>query len=109
MLVVEVAAVVCTVLTVLDPSPFGVVVTVWLWLTVLFSTFAEAVAEGRGKAQAATLRDTQQTTMARKVVGTADELRYTSNLSQLGERRGRLIQPARGRCRRRRGGHAHPR
>ena len=58
MLVVEVAAAVCTVLTVLDPSAFGVTVTVWLWLTVLFSTFAEAVAEGRGKAQAATLRDT---------------------------------------------------
>ena len=36
---------------------FKVQLTVWLWLTVLFGTFAEALAEGRGKAQAASLRD----------------------------------------------------
>ncbi len=83
MLVVEIASVACTILTLLDPSAFGVLVTVWLWLTVLFATFAEAVAEGRGKAQAATLRATQQTTMARKVVGTADQLKFTSNLGTL--------------------------
>lgn len=37
----------------------------WLWITVLFSNFAEAVAEGRGKAQAATLRKSQKETVAR--------------------------------------------
>ncbi|MEN9873379.1 MAG: potassium-transporting ATPase ATP-binding subunit [Pseudomonadota bacterium] len=42
-------------------------ITLWLWLTVLFANFAEAVAEGRGKAQAASLRKTRTETMARKL------------------------------------------
>ena len=62
LLVVEIGAVVTTVATVLDPSLFSVSITLWLWLTVLFGTLAEAVAEGRGKAQAASLRNLQQTT-----------------------------------------------
>jgi K+-transporting ATPase ATPase B chain len=41
------------------------VIAVWLWLTVLFANFAEAIAEGRGKAQAASLRATRTTTVAR--------------------------------------------
>ncbi len=41
------------------------VIAFWLWLTVLFANFAEAIAEGRGKAQAATLRATRTTTVAR--------------------------------------------
>jgi K+-transporting ATPase ATPase B chain len=40
---------------------------IWLWFTVLFANFAEAMAEGRGKAQAATLRRMRTTTMARRV------------------------------------------
>ena len=43
-------------------------VIVWLWFTVLFANFAEAVAEGRGKAQAASLRKTQTTTIAKVLV-----------------------------------------
>ena len=42
-------------------------VALWLWFTVLFANFAEAMAEGRGKAQAAALRSTRTTTMAKKV------------------------------------------
>ena len=42
---------------------------VWLWLTVLFANLAEAVAEGRGKAQAETLRRTKRETVARRLVG----------------------------------------
>ena len=42
-------------------------VTLWLWFTVLFANFAEAVAEGRGKAQAAALRGTRPTSMAKKL------------------------------------------
>lgn len=42
--------------------------TLWLWLTVLFANFAEALAEGRGKAQAATLRRTRKETVAKKLV-----------------------------------------
>src|SRR5579859_8127818 len=41
------------------------VIAIWLWLTVLFANFAEAIAEGRGKAQAAALRATRTTTLAR--------------------------------------------
>src|SRR3984893_549232 len=43
-------------------------IALWLWFTVLFANFAEAVAEGRGKAQAATLRRTRSDTIARKIV-----------------------------------------
>ena len=52
------------------------VITVWLWLTVLFANFAEAIAEGRGKAQANALRATRTTTVARRrlVDGTYDEV-----------------------------------
>ncbi len=49
--------------------PFGFTwgIAVWLWLTVLFANLAESVAEGRGKAQAASLRKTRTSTMARRV------------------------------------------
>ena len=43
--------------------------SVWLWLTVVFANLAEAVAEGRGKAQAETLRRTKRETMARRLIG----------------------------------------
>ncbi|MDT9592356.1 potassium-transporting ATPase subunit KdpB [Nocardioides zeae] len=69
MLVVELGAAATTVLTALDPSVLGVAVTVWLWLTVLFGALAESVAEGRGKAQAASLRALQTETTARRVRG----------------------------------------
>src|SRR3954468_13391599 len=42
-------------------------ITLWLWFTVLFANFAEAVAEGRGKAQAATLRRTQSQAIAKQL------------------------------------------
>jgi len=42
-------------------------VTIWLWFTVLFANFAEALAEGRSKAQAAALRGLKQTVMAKKL------------------------------------------
>ncbi|HEX8386767.1 MAG TPA: hypothetical protein VF576_11315, partial [Rubricoccaceae bacterium] len=45
---------------------FVVAVALWLWFTVLFANFAEAMAEGRGKAQAEALRATRKTTMAMK-------------------------------------------
>jgi len=49
------------------PVGFIVAVAVWLWLTVLFANFAEAVAEGRGKAQAATLRSMRKHVRAKKL------------------------------------------
>ncbi|AZH77335.1 K(+)-transporting ATPase subunit B [Microbacterium sp. Y-01] len=57
------------------PAPFTWGIAIWLWLTVLFANVAESVAEGRGKAQAASLRKTRTSTMARRVVdydGTTD-------------------------------------
>ncbi len=70
--VVEIGAVASTVLTVLDPGVFAVSVTIWLWFTVVFATLAEAVAESRGKAQAASLRATQAQTTARRVLAPQD-------------------------------------
>jgi K+-transporting ATPase ATPase B chain len=49
------------------PAGFILAVALWLWITVLFANFAEAMAEGRGKAQAAALRQTRHTTMAKKL------------------------------------------
>jgi hypothetical protein len=69
MLIVEVGAVFTTVLAVTDPSVFAGLITGWLWATVVFANLAEAVAEGRGKAQADTLRKTRQGTIARRVTG----------------------------------------
>ncbi|HEY6795607.1 MAG TPA: potassium-transporting ATPase subunit KdpB [Kineosporiaceae bacterium] len=69
MLVVEVGSVLTTVFAPAAPSVFGWAVTAWLWLTVVFANLAEAVAEGRGKAQAATLRATRTRTTARRLVG----------------------------------------
>ena len=65
--VVWVGSLLTTVLAVADPSVFTISVTLWLWATVLFANLAEAVAEGRGKAQAATLRATRTETMARRL------------------------------------------
>ncbi|MDN3494989.1 potassium-transporting ATPase subunit KdpB [Planococcus sp. APC 4015] len=50
------------------PIGFTWGIAIWLWLTVLFANVAESVAEGRGKAQAATLRKTRTSTMARRFV-----------------------------------------
>ncbi|WP_256788600.1 potassium-transporting ATPase subunit KdpB [Frankia sp. AvcI1] len=69
MLIVEVGAAFTTVLAIADPSVFGWLITVWLWLTVVFANLAEAVAEGRGKAQAAALRRTRTDTIARRLTG----------------------------------------
>ncbi|MFL0288827.1 potassium-transporting ATPase subunit KdpB [Mycobacterium sp. SMC-21] len=68
MFIVEVGAVWSTVLAVLNSSWFAWLFVFWLWLTVVFANLAEAVAEGRGKAQAASLRKTKSDTMARKLV-----------------------------------------
>ena len=67
MFVVWVGSVVVTVAAVIDPSAFSILIAIWLWLTVLFANLAEAVAEGRGKAQAASLRATKRDTVARRL------------------------------------------
>lgn len=74
MFVVEVGAALTTVLVIKDALAghhgvfFGVQISVWLWFTVLFANFAEAMAEARGKAQADNLRKTKTDTIARKLL-----------------------------------------
>ncbi|MBF4764426.1 potassium-transporting ATPase subunit KdpB [Nocardioides islandensis] len=70
MFVVEIGAVLSTVTVLTGPSAFAWIVVIWLWLTVLFANLAEAVAEGRGKAQAATLRRAKTETVAHLLDGT---------------------------------------
>jgi K+-transporting ATPase ATPase B chain len=69
MFVVEAGAVLTTYTAIVKPSIFNWTIVVWLWLTVLFANLAEAVAEGRGKAQAETLRRTKRETVARRLIG----------------------------------------
>jgi K+-transporting ATPase ATPase B chain len=79
MFVVEIGSVVTTYFTIrglITGAPdalFTLQVTLWLWFTVLFANFAEAMAEGRGKAQADALRKTRTQTSARKLVGNREE------------------------------------
>jgi potassium-transporting ATPase ATP-binding subunit len=68
MLIVEIGAVWSTVLAVAEPSWFSWLIVAWLWLTVVFANLAEAVAEGRGKAQADSLRRAKTDTMARRLI-----------------------------------------
>ncbi|WP_345623158.1 potassium-transporting ATPase subunit KdpB [Streptomyces ziwulingensis] len=71
MFVVWIGSVLTTVFSFTDPGDwFGWTISGWLWLTVLFANLAEAVAEGRGKAQADTLRKAKSDTVARRVDGT---------------------------------------
>ena len=78
MFVVEVVAALTTVLLIRDAFTggehlgFTFQIVVWLWFTVLFANFAEAVAEGRGKAQAATLRRARTETMAKRLLQGTD-------------------------------------
>ena len=74
MFVVEVGSLLTTVLWIQalfgkGEAPAGFIggVALWLWFTVLFANFSEALAEGRGKAQAEALRKTRQTTQAKKL------------------------------------------
>ncbi|MGO9078131.1 MAG: potassium-transporting ATPase subunit KdpB [Streptosporangiaceae bacterium] len=69
MFVVEVGAALTTGTAIVKPTVFNWTIVVWLWLTVVFANLAEAVAEGRGKAQADTLRRTKRETVARRLVG----------------------------------------
>ncbi|MGH3489484.1 MAG: HAD-IC family P-type ATPase, partial [Actinopolymorphaceae bacterium] len=88
MFVVEVGATLTTVLTILDPTLLGWLIVAWLWLTVLFANLAEAVAEGRGKAQADTLRRAKTETLARKLGAAGDgaEERVPATSLHVGDR-----------------------
>ncbi len=89
MFVVEVGSVLTTLLWLRDlitatpgaaPTWFTLSVSLWLWFTVIFANFAEAVAEGRGKAQAATLRKMRKETTARRLLNGHEEAVPASQL-----------------------------
>ncbi|MFG2335409.1 potassium-transporting ATPase subunit KdpB [Streptomyces yangpuensis] len=74
MFVVLIGSVITTVLACLDPTNwFGWAITIWLWLTTIFANLAEAVAEGRGKAQADTLRKAKTDSVARRLTAGGGE------------------------------------
>ncbi len=91
MFVVEVGAFLTTLQLVRDTMRhtghfgFGVQITLWLWFTVLFANFAEAMAEGRGKAQADTLRKARTETTARRLQRNGKEETVASSALRTGD------------------------
>ena len=86
MFVVEVGSVLSSAFLVADWSLFGALLVGWLWLTVLFANLAEAVAEGRGKAQAESLRRARKETTARRLSGDGTEETVPATLLRPGDR-----------------------
>ncbi|RYC04149.1 potassium-transporting ATPase subunit KdpB [Nocardioides zhouii] len=86
MFLVLLGSVATTVAAVADPSAFTISITVWLWLTVLFGNLAEAVAEGRGKAQAASLRAARTDTLARLLADDGSESEVPATRLVVGDR-----------------------
>nr|WP_300054210.1 potassium-transporting ATPase subunit KdpB [uncultured Nocardioides sp.] len=85
MFLVLLGSVATTVIAVGDPSTFTISITAWLWLTVLFGNLAEAVAEGRGKAQAASLRATRTDTVARLLAADGSESEVPATQLKVGD------------------------
>lgn len=85
MFIVEIGAVLATWCAVLDSSWFAWLIVGWLWLTVIFANLAEAVAEGRGKAQADSLRKAKTDTMARRLTDSGREEQVAAPLLQQGD------------------------
>ena len=93
MFVVEIGSVLTTLILLRDliaprrsqPLWFTLSVSFWLWFTVVFANFAEAVAEGRGKAQAATLRKMRQETTARRLRDGSREERVPASALRKGD------------------------
>ena len=86
MFVVWVGSVLTTVISIISPSVFAISVAAWLWLTIVFANLAEAIAEGRGKAQADTLRKTRTETMARRLLASGAEEQVSGATLTLGDR-----------------------
>ncbi|PXY24221.1 potassium-transporting ATPase subunit KdpB [Prauserella flavalba] len=86
MFVVWAGSVLVTVFAVAEPSVFTILIAAWLWFTVLFANLAEAVAEGRGKAQAESLRRTKKETVARRLLDDGGEEEVPGARLRVGDR-----------------------
>jgi len=90
MFITEIVAVMATIFIFYDrhaPSyGFDIAIAVWLWFTVIFANFAEAVAEGRGKAQADALRRSRSDVLARRVNALGVEERVSASDLRRGDR-----------------------
>ncbi|KUM81708.1 potassium transporter KtrB [Streptomyces griseorubiginosus] len=87
MFVVWIGSVLTTVFSFKDPGDwFGWTISAWLWLTVVFANLAEAVAEGRGKAQADTLRKAKTDTVARRLLKDGSEEQVPGTALKIGDR-----------------------
>ncbi|PSL43160.1 K+-transporting ATPase ATPase B chain [Saccharothrix carnea] len=85
MFVVWVGSLLVTVFAIADPDVFTAAVAAWLWATVLFANLAEAVAEGRGKAQADSLRRTRNDAVARRLTAAGGEERVPGAELRVGD------------------------
>jgi K+-transporting ATPase ATPase B chain len=88
MFVVEVGSVMTTALLIRHPHTafgFNLQITLWLWFTVLFANFAEAMAEGRGKAQADTLRKARSETIANRQLANGSTEQVPSSRLRTGD------------------------
>jgi K+-transporting ATPase ATPase B chain len=83
---VWVGSLLSTVFAVGDPGVFTIGTALWLWFTVLFANLAEAVAEGRGKAQAESLRRTKKETVARRLLDDGTEEQVPGVELRIGDR-----------------------
>ncbi len=91
MFVVWVGSLLVTVLAAIEvgtgtPSVFSILIAVWLWFTVLFANLAEAVAEGRGKAQAESLRRSKKDSVARRLRADGSEEQVAGTALTIGDR-----------------------
>jgi len=87
MFVVEIGSVITTIMLLRGGADFkfNLQITLWLWFTVLFANFAEAMAEGRGKAQADTLRKARSETMANRLMKDGTIERVSSSKLRAGD------------------------
>ncbi|MBC7690855.1 MAG: potassium-transporting ATPase subunit KdpB [Methylotenera sp.] len=85
MFITELGALLCTFLVIFSKADrFNIQIAIWLWFTVFFANFSEAIAEGRGKAQAESLKKTRTSTVARKWTGKT-ESRINASELKLGD------------------------
>jgi len=80
MFIVFIGAIITTLITFSQFTAFNVQISIWLWFTVLFANFSEAVAEGRGKAQAESLKKMRTNTYARLINGKDEKKILSSEL-----------------------------